>query len=329
MKTFSQISESARSEKELQVVFIGLGSIGLRLARLIRDNFNHNLYAFRTTRNNPNDLGIHEIHKLSGLKHLAPDVAFVTNPTSLHMETAIFAASMGMHLFIEKPLSNHLNKWYSLKEVIQERDVLSYVGCNMRFDPIIQYLKSILDLDKIFYSRVICSSYLPDWRPKQDYKNSYSGRKALGGGVVLDLIHEPDYCHWLFGPIKKINGNTGKCSNLAIETEDFADMTLDHYSGFRSNIHLDYFGRKPQRKIEIFGDNLYIEADLIRRTLTTMNEEGNGVRKFNPLDRDYTYEQELKYFFQCLCDHAVPMNNIEEHISVLQPVLEFNKNFGL
>lgn len=329
MKTLSQISESARSEKKLKVVFFGLGSIGSRLARLVRDNFSHKLFAFRSTRNNPNDLGVNEIYELEEIERLSPDIAFITNPTSLHMETAIQSASMGMHLFIEKPLCNSLDKWDSLEKTVQEKQVLTYVACNLRFDPIIQYLKRNLSLDRIFYSRIICSSYLPEWRPNQDYKESYSAKANHGGGVILDLIHEPDYCHWLFGNITKIKGNAGKCSKLAIEAEDYADMTLYHSLGFLSDIHLDYFGRKPQRKMEIFGDNLYIEADLIKRTVTTLTEEGRDVQRFDPIHRDYMYEQELKYFFQCLNDHEDPMNNIEEHITVLKPLLEFKKDIGL
>ena len=329
MKTLSRISEPAGSEKKLKVVFFGLGSIGSRLARLVRDNYNHDLYAFRSKKKDLNDLGIDEVYEINEVERLSPDVAFITNPTSLHVGTAIRSASMGIHLFIEKPLCNHLDKWEPLRKTVREKQIISYVGCNMRFDPIIQFLKQSLNPDNIFYSRAICSSYLPDWRPGQDYKNSYSVRKELGGGVILDLIHEPDYCHWLFGPISKINGNAGKCSHLEIETEDFADISLHHSSGFFSNIHLNYFGRKLQRKIEIFGNNLYIEADLIERTVITVNEEGKDIQKFAPIDRDYTYKQELKYFFQCLSNHKIPMNNIEEHITILKPVLEFKENLGL
>lgn len=314
---------------QLTLIFFGLGSIGSRLARLIRDNFNHSLYAFRSTRNNPNDLGFDEVYEFNEIEHLSPDVAFITNPTSLHMNTAIKAASMGMHLFIEKPLSNSLNKSDVLLEIVKERRVLTYVACHMRFDPIIRYLRGILSLYNVFYARAICSSYLPEWRPHQDYKKSYSARKDLGGGVILDLIHEPDYCQWLFGDITKIQGNAGKCSNIPIETEDYADMTLHHSSGIISTVHIDYFGRKPQRGIEIFGDDIYIEADLIGRRVTVVNKEDKDTRKFDPSDRDYTYKQELEYFFQCLREHKNPMNDIVEHVTVLKPILHFKKNIGL
>ena len=43
------------------------------------------------------------------------------------------------------------------------------------------------------------SSYLPSWHPTEDYREMYSAKKELGGGVVMDSIHEIDLTHWLFG----------------------------------------------------------------------------------------------------------------------------------
>ena len=31
-----------------------------------------------------------------------------------------------------------------------------------------------------------------------------SARKSLGGGVMLDLVHEFDYFNWLIGPSKAL-----------------------------------------------------------------------------------------------------------------------------
>ena len=316
------------TKKNLTLVFFGLGSIGSRLARLIGDNFDYDIYAFRSNKNSPNDLGIDEIYEKSEIEHLSPDVAFITNPTSLHMDTAIQSASMGMHLFIEKPLSDSLDRLDSLIKIVRKNRVFTYVACNLRFDPIIQYLKRTVDVNQVFYSRVVCSSYLPDWRSNQDFRASYSAKKGFGGGVILDLIHEPDYCRWLFGNIRKIEGNAGKCSHLEIETEDYADMTLYHSSGFISNIHVDYFGRRGKRMIEIFGDNIYIEADIIGREVRTLTGTSADTLKFDSIDTDYTYVQELAYFFQCLQEQKNPMNHIVEHVTVLKPVLDFKMNLG-
>ncbi len=222
------MNSSSGKFKPPTIAFFGLGSIGLRLAKLIKENFDCNLVAFRTTKNAPNDLFIEEIYDISEIHRFSPDVAFITNPTSIHMDTAIYAASLGMHLFIEKPLCNNLDKWCELQKIVLQNQITTYVACNLRFDPIIQYLKKSIDPEKIFYATITSSSFLPEWRPSQDYRTSYSSKKALGGGVLLDLIHESDYCNWLFGLFHKVTGTFGKLSELEIETEDCADITLFH-----------------------------------------------------------------------------------------------------
>jgi predicted dehydrogenase len=67
----------------------------------------------------------------------------------------------------------------------------------MRFHPVIKYLKDEIDTADAFYSRTVCSSYLPAWRPSQDYTKSYSADSARGGGVINELIHELDYNEYL------------------------------------------------------------------------------------------------------------------------------------
>ena len=37
---------------------------------------------------------------------------------------------------------------------------------------------------------VEAGQYLPDWRPWQNYRESYSARQDLGGGIILDGSHE-------------------------------------------------------------------------------------------------------------------------------------------
>lgn len=326
---YMQLVTKSCTEEKLTILFFGLGSIGSRLARLIGEKFPHRIFALRGSGHRHNELGIEEIYDKRDIKKLSPDIAFITNPTSLHMETAIESASRGMHLFIEKPLSHGLEGWDTLLKMTRGKKLFTYVACNLRFDPIIQQLKKTIDPDHFFYSRVICSSYLPDWRPGRSYKELYSSKKNLGGGVILDLIHEPDYCYYLFGPINRITGHAGNLSSLEIESEDYADITLHHASGFVSNIHLDYFGKRKQRRIELYGKDIYLEADLIERNIITSTGNGVGIENVTPLSTDYTYEEELKYFFGCLQKKSPPMNSIEEHMTVLRPLLQFKKELGL
>jgi len=132
-------------------------------------------------------------------------------------------------------------------------------------NPIIQALKKIVEEHKneIFYSKTICSSYLPNWRKDQDYRKSYSSKTAEGGGVLLDLSHELDYNQWLFGNITSINGIYGEISDLEINSEDFCDLNLSFENNMIASIHLDYFSKYTIRKIYIFTKNIVIIGDFV------------------------------------------------------------------
>ena len=316
-------------KRKRKIIFFGLGSIGTRLARLIRQNFDYEVAAFRGASSTPNPYGIPEIRSETALTDYAPEIAFITNPTSLHMETALHCAARGMHLFIEKPLSHQLDGCEELMDLIRRNALLTCVGCNLRFDPLIRRLKDLVEPHRINEARAVCSSWLPEWRPEQDYRTSYSARRELGGGIILDMIHEPDYCAWLFGNIARIDGTAGKRSNLEIDTEDFADMQLTHETGVVSRVHMDYDTQTPQRKIEILGNGVYYKADLLSRTLTIGNEQGKRIVKLEAIERDYTYLQELRHFFEAIERGRPPMNGVAEHLTVLKPLIEFKDRLGL
>ena len=318
-----------KNTKRYRVVFFGLGSIGSRLARLAAEHLGREVYAFRSRGTADSPPGVVNITSEKDLADLSPDVAFITNPTSLHVATALSCAGRGMHLFIEKPLSDRLDGVGRLLRTVARRGLTTCVGCNLRFDPMIAQLKSRLAGRAPFCARVICSSHLPSWRPAQDYRRSYSSSRRMGGGVLLDLIHEPDYCHFLFGPIEALEGTAAKLSGLEIETEDSADMTLRPRSAVLTRDHLDYSRLRTQRQIDVFGDGLYAEADLIGRTLLWLENGRKRTKSFAALHRDDTYREEIRYFFRCLDRGATPMNNLEEHLQVLRPVLALRRRQGL
>ncbi len=54
-------------------------------------------------------------------------------------------------------------------------------------------------IGRVLWLNVESGQYLPDWRPWQNYRESYSARQELGGGIILDGSHELDYICWLLG----------------------------------------------------------------------------------------------------------------------------------
>jgi len=79
----------------LKVLFFGLGSIGQRYHRLLRDNFDLDIFALRSQKADYNRNGYflkplhHNLYSWDEVDRVKPDVAIITNPTYLHIDTAI------------------------------------------------------------------------------------------------------------------------------------------------------------------------------------------------------------------------------------------------
>jgi len=313
----------------MKILFFGLGSIGKRHATLIKEDDDFEIFAYRTKKGQEeNGIDLEkEFTNIEEALNINPDIAFITNPTFLHVDTAIKCAEQGIDLFIEKPLSNNLKKIAELKKLLKKNKLFSYVAFNLRFHPVLKKLKEVVNVEDLIYSKTISTSYLPDWRPNQDYRKTFSSDSKKGGGVLLELAHELDYNYWLFGDIEKIEGRYGKISDLEIESEDFGDLMIEHKNGVISDIHLNWFTNHSERKIKLYCDDKYIEGDLIRNQVKIEYKDGETKSIEYDVERNDIYTEQLDYFFEKYRKREKPMNNIEEASKVLKYLIKFkNKN---
>ena len=239
------------------------------------------------------------------------DVIFVTNPTHLHFETVKYFVSKTKHMFIEKPVFDSVD--ISLELLNLKDDNIYYVACPLRYTDVIQYLKYKCILKNVYSVRVICSSYLPEWRPNQDYRNTYSAHKEFGGGVSIDLIHEWDYITYLFGKPQQVLNMKGKFSNLELNSDDLS-IYIARYPNMAVELHLDYFGRKTIREIQIFTDEDTIIGDLTNSEIRYLKSE--KVISFKEQRNDFQ-RKEIVHFFDIIDGRAVNDNDIVTAIRTL------------
>ena len=236
-----------------KVCFIGLGSIASRHMKNLKDIFGEEIKidVFRSGNGKPLDVALQSMigqvyYDYANLP-TDYDVMFITNPTRLHYETLLTVQNHAKHFFIEKPVFE--TGYEEIERLELKSDSVYYVACPLRYTNVIQYLKKNIDFSKVYSMRCISSSYLPDWRPGTDYRNTYSARKELGGGVSIDLIHEWDYISFLLGQPQKVQCFIGKKSNLEINSDDVAVYIAEYPDKF-VELQLDYFGRASSRRIE-------------------------------------------------------------------------------
>lgn len=251
--------------RELKVLFVGVGSIAKRHIRNLRTiaaekGFSLKTDAFRRSYSTEPEEGIDKEYTCFSSVPNDYDAIFITNPTELHLETLKKFHDKGKHFFIEKPVVS-ISQIDEAKKIELREDSIYYVACPLRYNAVIQYIKNNINADDVISIRSISSSYLPDWRPGQDYRDTYSAHREMGGGVSIDLIHEWDYLSYLFGKPQKVFGMHGKKSNLEIDSDDYA-IYIAEYSDKIVELHLDYFGRKTIREVQIFTNNDTITGDI-------------------------------------------------------------------
>ena len=131
---------------------------------------------------------------------------------------------------------------------------------------------------KILEISAYAGSYLPDWRPKKDYEKLYSSRKNLGGGVDLDLIHEPDLLYYLFGEPEYSLIKKRKLSNLKVDSNDWAHIYLE-YNDFSVSMMLNYFRKKAKREIEIVRETDILTINFIKGNISN-SDKNRSVKHF-------------------------------------------------
>lgn len=304
----------------MKVLIIGLGSIAQKhIDAINKIDQSASIYALRSNTNSKSFTNIIDLYNLTDVPNDI-DFILISNPTSLHSKTILKVIDFNKPLFIEKPVFDSIINNEEIVRLIEKKNIKTYVGCNLRFHPALNFIKSYLNSgnSKINEVNVYCGSYLPNWRPQQDYTKSYSANQKLGGGVHLDLIHELDYTIWLFGKPINYNSIKRKVSNLSIDTFDYANYNLS-YPDFNVSITLNYYRTSPKRHIEIVLENETLVCDLL--TSTILNNDNKIIFIDNEFDSSKTYLNQMNYFIDNLNNEYIYMNNINESFEILKIAL--------
>lgn len=303
----------------MKVLLIGLGSIARKhIAALKTLEPDTEIYALRSNQSSPKVEGVISCYSLS---EVPSDLRFIiiSNPTSLHLKTIKEVVHFGVPLFIEKPPIDNLNDANEILQLLDKLNVPTYTAFNLRFHPVVQWLKENLSSYKVIEVNSYCGSYLPDWRPTQDYRKVYSAREELGGGVHLDLTHEIDYLLWIFGSPKSTQSMRRRVSDLEINSIDCAKYWLE-YEYFTVSLNLNYYRRDSKRVIEIVTNQTTLEFDLISNKVTDL-PTGKVVfesKSFTSID---TYKKQMNYFIDCIKSKTQPMNSLSESIRTMEVCL--------
>ncbi len=314
---------------------VGLGSVGVRHL--------NNLHMLGV-----DELGVVRTRHLSPPKEIIPknitvfqdldlaltqnfDLVVVANPTFLHLETLIKALKMGANVYVEKPIAHDEQRVSELAPYLIPSGPKVLVGCQLRMHPGLQKINEWINQDrlgKVYSVQVDVGEYLPDWHPWEDYRQSYAARADQGGGVVLTLIHELDYLHWLFGKPKAVYAIGGHRTSLELTAEDTALITFETVRGICVQLRMDYWRKPSVRYMNIVTEKAIVDWNYSTH-LTTLKQNGQILDRIElppTWDRNELFLSMMREFLESLSNESPPRVTLQDGIDVLQTALAAKKS---
>ncbi|HEX9618409.1 MAG TPA: Gfo/Idh/MocA family oxidoreductase [Anaerolineales bacterium] len=314
----------------VKVLIAGLGSIGRRHLRNLLALGERDILLFRTHRSTLPDedlAGFPVETELEATLAKRPDAVIVANPTAHHLDVAIPAAQAGCHLLLEKPISHSLERVAALESAVQQGRGKVLVGFQFRFHPgLVQAARLLADgaIGRPLSARAVYGEYLPGMHPWEDYRQSYSARRDLGGGVILTLCHPLDTLRWLLGEVQSVWAFTGQLNDLELGVEDTAEIGLRFASGVLGSAHLDYNRRPPAHHLEIVGTSGTLRWDNATGVLQVYRAEKGEWESFPPpprFERNDLFLAEMRHFIEVVRGETAPRCTLDDGRKALELAL--------
>lgn len=269
-----------------KALIIGFGSIGRKHAEILSNLLGRTSVYVLTQQD---EVEFNSIDSFDKINSIDPDYIVVASATSLHLNHVqkLERICREKVILIEKPLFDEKRE----VNLTQNHYLVAY---NLRFHPLINFLKDKIDQEKIISAKAVCHSFLPNWRKNIIYQESASASISKGGGVLLDLSHEIDYMQYILGDFSVNYSINKKVSNLEIDTDDYLLICGELRKGGLFNIETSYFSKQTRRKIFIETTSISIELDIIKSHMKIFTDHKEEIISENEYSLQDTYIDQHK-----------------------------------
>jgi len=240
----------------LNIGLIGLGVMGSNHARIIHESPSARLSKLFDANQLVSEKAARQLgcNAARGIQELEDcDAIVIASSTNSHADLANHFMALGKPLLIEKPLCNTLKETTALLEIANLNRIPLMCGFVERFNPaVLTALKMIDGPVRHLYS----------------YRHSPFNPRASSGVVTDLLIHDLDLTARLApsDELPKVGASAWSPNERSfMET---ADCTLQFGNQMTAIQSASRWGQRKIREIRISTDNLLLELDLLRVTVT-------------------------------------------------------------
>jgi predicted dehydrogenase len=254
------------------------------------------------------------------------DAASVAVPTPLHYEIARDLIEAGVHVLVEKPLTDSVASGEQLAGVAEARKAVLQVGHIERFSSAYRTLAKVI-ADPLYFE----SYRIAPWK-----------NRGVEVDVILDLmIHDIDMIIGLVdSPVAQVDAVGTPVLGKRI---DLANARITFESGCIANVTASRVSYKTERRMRVFAHNHYLSCDLGEGRISGYRLRGDPMVEglaaisieTHEIEKQDSLGNEIDAFLDCILTGSRPLvdgragcealrvasminESIEEHLKKVQ-----------
>lgn len=325
----------------MKVIVIGLGSMGKRRIRLLKERKDVEIFGIDTqmerVKQVTENLGISCYTDLQeAIDKEKPSCAFVCTSPLSHAKLINLCLQNKLHVFTEINLVSDL--YDENIKLAHDNNCVLFLSSTFLYE---EDTKAIINKvrpcnEKLNYIYHV-GQYLPDWHPWESYNNYFIGNPRTNGCREIMAIDMP----WLvsaFGDIAKVSAIKSKNTGLNIDYADNYLITIEHETGAKGVFAVDVVSRKATRHLEVYGEKLHLtwngtsdslyEYDYLeskKDLQVKIEEEAEHVDGYADFITENPYREEINAFFNQVENGITPDWDFEKDKTLLSIIDEIEQ----
>lgn len=315
----------------MNIAVIGLGSMGKRRIRIIRDLYPE----FKIIGIDGRDDRRAEVEKQFSITcyesldfcNGSVDCVFVCSSPLSHNAIIHNALCRGCHVFSELNLVS--DGYEENMRIAEENNLKLFLSSTFFYREEIKYIRNRIDTSRKWNYIYHIGQYLPDWHPWENYKDFFLGDKRTNGCREILAIELP----WIigtFGTPINVSVIGDKMTGLNIDYNDNYIIQLTHENGIKGCLIVDVVSPVAVRKFEIYSEDNYIswkgtpdslmEYDSANKSLKPVQslEKTEHMEGYSAFVTENAYKNEVIEFFEVVANSKVPLYSFKQDIEILR-----------
>ncbi len=326
---------------EMNILVIGLGSMGKRRIRLIKEIVpDFKIYGVDNKEERRNEA--HELYGINCMESLSQaaetvniDTAFVCTSPLSHSKIISECLSHKWNVFTELNLVSDGYE-HNIK-LAKDNNCKLFLSSTFLYREELAYIRNWIDNNFKWNYIYHVGQYLPDWHPWENYKDFFVGDRRTNGCRELMAIELP----WIiktFGKISDYHVISDKMTTLDINYRDNYFIQISHENGNKGMLVIDVVSPVAVRRLEVYGERKYFRWNGTPDSLYEYDAESGQLRKvalkedqeheagYSEFIVENAYRNELKEFFNVVISGKEPVYGFEQDMETLKLIDSMEKH---